>query len=215
MRVAIALAVAMAIGSITIADAAQATIRKHTNIQAQDLDAALQRLAKDRNIQLVYASAEVNSLKSGSAVGELTTEETTAQLLNGTGLTYFFLDANTITVAPMSRARMHDEGGGGGGPEHYCGGARRSDRHGAETAGGLDRRLAFSAAARAAADGAGVLLCHGGPIATPQDAAYVLSRCDAVEFVGASSMERLPVETAITETTRAFKSIQVRATRGR
>jgi predicted TIM-barrel enzyme len=52
-----------------------------------------------------------------------------------------------------------------------------------------------------------LLLCHGGPIATPEDAAYVLGRCAAVGFVGASSMERLPVETAIAATTRAFKSI--------
>jgi predicted TIM-barrel enzyme len=52
-----------------------------------------------------------------------------------------------------------------------------------------------------------LILCHGGPIATPENAAYVLSRCDAVGFVGASSMERLPVEAAIAATTRAFKSI--------
>jgi len=52
-----------------------------------------------------------------------------------------------------------------------------------------------------------LLLCHGGPIATPEDAAYVLGQCSAVGFVGASSMERLPVETAIAATTRAFKSI--------
>lgn len=52
-----------------------------------------------------------------------------------------------------------------------------------------------------------MLLCHGGPIATPKDAAYVLERCDAVGFVGASSMERLPVENAIAETTRAFKAV--------
>ena len=55
-----------------------------------------------------------------------------------------------------------------------------------------------------------LLLCHGGPIATPADAAYVLARCDAVGFVGASSMERLPVEVAITETTRSFKAIPLR-----
>jgi len=55
-----------------------------------------------------------------------------------------------------------------------------------------------------------ILLCHGGPIATPKDAAYVLGRCDAVGFVGASSMERLPVENAIAETTRAFKSVAIR-----
>jgi predicted TIM-barrel enzyme len=59
-----------------------------------------------------------------------------------------------------------------------------------------------------------LLLCHGGPIATPQDASYVLTRCDAVGFVGASSMERLPVETAIAATTRAFKSIDPRSARG-
>jgi predicted TIM-barrel enzyme len=54
-----------------------------------------------------------------------------------------------------------------------------------------------------------LLLCHGGPIATPNDAAYVLGRCDAIGFVGASSMERLPVENAIAATTRAFKSISI------
>lgn len=58
-----------------------------------------------------------------------------------------------------------------------------------------------------------VVLCHGGPIATPADATYVLQRCDAVGFVGASSMERLPVETAIATTTNAFKSIPLRLER--
>ena len=52
-----------------------------------------------------------------------------------------------------------------------------------------------------------ILLCHGGPIATPDDAAYVLAHCEAIGFVGASSMERLPVETAITETMRQFKAV--------
>jgi predicted TIM-barrel enzyme len=54
-----------------------------------------------------------------------------------------------------------------------------------------------------------MLLCHGGPIATPADARYVLARCDAMGFVGASSMERLPVETAITDTVREFKAVPV------
>jgi predicted TIM-barrel enzyme len=58
-----------------------------------------------------------------------------------------------------------------------------------------------------------LLLCHGGPIATPQDAAFVMERCDAVGFVGASSMERLPVEVAIEKTTKAFKSIPLASTR--
>ncbi|TAK24432.1 MAG: phosphoenolpyruvate hydrolase family protein [Chloroflexota bacterium] len=52
-----------------------------------------------------------------------------------------------------------------------------------------------------------ILLCHGGPIAEPDDAAYVIARCDALGFVGASSMERLPVERAITDTMRRFKDV--------
>jgi predicted TIM-barrel enzyme len=55
-----------------------------------------------------------------------------------------------------------------------------------------------------------LLVSHGGPIATPEDAAYVQERTGAVGFIGASSMERLPVETAITETVRRFKSIPLR-----
>jgi predicted TIM-barrel enzyme len=56
-----------------------------------------------------------------------------------------------------------------------------------------------------------ILLCHGGPIATPEDAAYVLERSSAVGFIAASSIERLPVETAIAETARQFKSVRVRS----
>lgn len=70
------------------------------------------------------------------------------------------------------------------------------------------RVMAIGDAARAARKDI-LLLCHGGPIATPADAGYVLERTDAVGFVGASSMERLPVETAIAETTRQFKTIQL------
>jgi predicted TIM-barrel enzyme len=54
-----------------------------------------------------------------------------------------------------------------------------------------------------------LVLCHGGPIAEPEDAAYVLARTrGVVGFFGASSMERLPTEVAITENTRRFKQIQ-------
>ena len=55
------------------------------------------------------------------------------------------------------------------------------------------------------------VLCHGGPIAEPEDAAYVLQRTTGVAgFFGASSMERLPAERAITEQTRRFKEITAR-----
>jgi predicted TIM-barrel enzyme len=50
-----------------------------------------------------------------------------------------------------------------------------------------------------------IVLCHGGPIATPEDAQYILKHCPEIHgFYGASSMERLPTERALTETTRAF-----------
>jgi predicted TIM-barrel enzyme len=53
-----------------------------------------------------------------------------------------------------------------------------------------------------------IVLCHGGPIAEPADARYVLERTTGVAgFFGASSMERLPTETAITDRVREFKSI--------
>ena len=57
-----------------------------------------------------------------------------------------------------------------------------------------------------------LVLCHGGPIAEPDDAAYVLARTSGVVgFFGASSMERLPTETAITENMKRFKSIPVQS----
>jgi predicted TIM-barrel enzyme len=53
-----------------------------------------------------------------------------------------------------------------------------------------------------------IILCHGGPIAEPEDAAYMMQKVPGLAgFFGASSMERLPTETAITEQVRRFKSI--------
>lgn len=49
---------------------------------------------------------------------------------------------------------------------------------------------------------------HGGPVAAPEDAQYVLSRCKGVQgFYGASSAERLPVEVALVENARKFKQV--------
>ncbi|CCC07987.1 unnamed protein product [Sordaria macrospora k-hell] len=54
-----------------------------------------------------------------------------------------------------------------------------------------------------------IVLCHGGPIARPQDAEYVLQKTEGVHgFYGASSMERLPVEEAITNITKEFKGLK-------
>ena len=54
-----------------------------------------------------------------------------------------------------------------------------------------------------------IVLCHGGPISEPEDAEHVLQRTEGVHgFYGASSMERLPVEVALTEQMRKFKAIR-------
>lgn len=54
-----------------------------------------------------------------------------------------------------------------------------------------------------------LILCHGGPISMPEDAEYVLRRCpDCQGFYGASSMERLPTEKALTEQTKKFLAIK-------
>jgi predicted TIM-barrel enzyme len=82
---------------------------------------------------------------------------------------------------------------------------------GAETARTLDDCVALVdewAAAALAVRPDIIVLCHGGPIAMPEDAAYVLQRCRHCHgFYGASSMERLPTEQALTAQTRAFKQV--------
>ncbi len=66
---------------------------------------------------------------------------------------------------------------------------------------------AWSAAARKVNKDA-IVLCHGGPVSMPADAAHILKHCrNCHGFYGASSMERLPAETALTEQTKQFKRI--------
>jgi predicted TIM-barrel enzyme len=82
---------------------------------------------------------------------------------------------------------------------------------GAHTAKTLDDSVrevqAIADAARGVRDDV-IVLCHGGPIAMPDDAEYVLHRTENVHgFYGASSMERLPVEIALTEQVKKFKAI--------
>jgi len=83
---------------------------------------------------------------------------------------------------------------------------------GAETAKTLDDCVAlideWASAALEERDDV-LVLCHGGPIAEPADAAHVLASAKHCHgFYGASSMERLPTERALTEQTRAFKNLR-------
>jgi predicted TIM-barrel enzyme len=55
-----------------------------------------------------------------------------------------------------------------------------------------------------------LVLCHGGPIATPKQAQYLLQECRGLDgFYGASSMERLPTEIAITSEVREFGALRL------
>ena len=86
---------------------------------------------------------------------------------------------------------------------------------GAKTAKTLDQVVGdvqeIHDAAKAARDDV-LVICHGGPISEPDDAQYVLERTEGVVgFIGASSVERLPTEIAITGQVRKFKSMRIRS----
>jgi predicted TIM-barrel enzyme len=84
---------------------------------------------------------------------------------------------------------------------------------GAHTAKTLDQSVELVQAMHDAAKEVNpdvLVLCHGGPIAEPKDAAYVLEHTTGVVgFFGASSMERLPTEVAMTENMKRFKALAV------
>ena len=88
---------------------------------------------------------------------------------------------------------------------------------GAETALTLDQCVervdAWADAARSVRNDV-IVLCHGGPIAMPADAEYVLQRAKLCHgFYGASSMERLPTEIAIRQQIESFRKIKAGSAR--
>jgi predicted TIM-barrel enzyme len=89
---------------------------------------------------------------------------------------------------------------------------------GARTAITLDESIARIQAIREAAVSVNpeiLVLCHGGPIAEPDDVQYIFSRTHGVSgFFGASSIERLPTERAITEQVSSFKKANLHTDHG-
>ncbi|MGH7142957.1 MAG: phosphoenolpyruvate hydrolase family protein [Planctomycetota bacterium] len=86
---------------------------------------------------------------------------------------------------------------------------------GAKTFKSLDQSVgeiqAMTDAAKAVREDV-IVICHGGPIASPQDAQYILDRTRGVDgFYGASSMERLPTEVALTKQVRDFVDLKLPA----
>jgi iron complex outermembrane receptor protein len=102
MKVSVLAAVASCILlTVGFADPADASIRKTTSIPAEPLSEALRTLAKDRQFEILYRAEVVRDMRTEGAIGEFTPEEALKQLLTGTGLSYKYLDANTVTVFPQ------------------------------------------------------------------------------------------------------------------
>jgi iron complex outermembrane recepter protein len=82
----------------------ESEVRRPTHIPEQPLDAALQLLATERDLQMIYSYAIVDGRHSGGASGDLTVAEALSHLLANTGLRYRYLDERTITlsIAPES-----------------------------------------------------------------------------------------------------------------
>lgn len=72
--------------------------RKPVDIPAQTLSSALERLARERGLQIVYLSERTDALQTAGARGDLTPDEALARLLDGTGLSYKYLDDETVTI---------------------------------------------------------------------------------------------------------------------
>jgi iron complex outermembrane receptor protein len=117
MRIAVvAAAVCLSIVGLSQADDAKASMRMPTQIPAQGLGAALKTLAQARDIQVLYFSEAVKDIRTGGAVGELTTDEALTQLLSGTGLTYRYVSDKAITILPVSGVSAAAAAAGGAAP---------------------------------------------------------------------------------------------------
>ncbi len=112
-RSVVATAIFLSIVGLSGATEAEAEIRRPTSIPAQGLAPALQFLAKERDIQVVYRSELVGDRRTSGATGELTLAETLLQLLSGTGLTYQYLGEKAITIVPLPTASAGSPTGAG------------------------------------------------------------------------------------------------------
>jgi iron complex outermembrane recepter protein len=89
----------LVVGFAGAADA-QAMARQTTRIPPQSLDSALRTLATERGFHIVYLPDVVGRRETQGANGDLTQDQALTQLLSGTGLTFRYLDKETVTVIP-------------------------------------------------------------------------------------------------------------------
>ena len=112
MRIAVAAAaVCISIAGLALANSGSASIRQPTHIAAQGLGPALKQLGLSRGLQVLYLSNTVRDITTNGADGDITANQALEQLLSGTGLTYRYLDDNTVTVIPITTALLDDGAG--------------------------------------------------------------------------------------------------------
>jgi len=104
-------AICSSTAGLSLADGANASIREPTHIVAQDLGPALKQLAQSRGLQVLYFSNTVRQVRTNGANGDMTANEALEQLLSGTGLTYRYLDKNTVTVVPLTTSSLTEGAG--------------------------------------------------------------------------------------------------------
>jgi len=105
LRVAVAAtALSMTASEPACAQDAAAALRKPISIPAQPLGTALETLAKERDLQVIYHSEVVGELRSSGITGDFTLGEALTRLLSGSGLAYRYLNYNTVTIVPAPPA---------------------------------------------------------------------------------------------------------------
>jgi outer membrane receptor protein involved in Fe transport len=124
-------------------------MRKPTHIAAQDLGPALKQLAQSRGLQVLYLSNTVRDVRTRGANGDITANEAFDQLLDGTSLTYRYLDENTVTVVPLSDPSV--SGGNGALPPAAAGNPIAADPPARQARTATSDRVLLAQAAPASA----------------------------------------------------------------
>jgi len=98
--------VCLSIAGLALADDVTTAVRANIRITAGSLEPALQRLSRERRIHIIFVSEDVSLLSTRGANGSLTTDEALNQLLDGTGLTFRYIDAETVSIIPIATATV-------------------------------------------------------------------------------------------------------------
>jgi iron complex outermembrane receptor protein len=158
--VVVAAAVSLSIVGLSLAQGVAASIKKPVDIQPQELASALQVFSKASGLHVVYVSEDVSSRRTRGASGELTRDEALNQILGGTGLTYRYLDDNTVTIMPtandgntISWTQEKGQGSASPGPQNQQGAQNKSFWDGFRLAQADQRQTAGNPSVKESVDG--------------------------------------------------------------